>query len=159
MNKLITFSAVLLTAFATGNITHAATIPMIDSLVGDITIGTTGEQVIVLQDFLRAEGVFTLESTGYFGSITQNALKNYQSKNGVAATGMIDAATMAVMQTEYVSGEVVAKAAVARNPEQVPVALGATKLYLEGFDVEAEGAADTVKQLQWAISTLERIMR
>jgi hypothetical protein len=63
------------------------------------------------------------------------------------------------MQTEYVSGEVVAKAAVARNPEQVPVALGAAKLYLEGFDVEAEGAADTVKQLQWAISTLERIMR
>lgn len=155
MNKIITLCFFALSIAVTSNTANAAMNP----ISTDLTIGSTGEQVVILQDFLRAEGVFTLESTGYFGSITEGALKKYQTNNGLTATGMIDAATIAVLQTEEESAEIVAKAALERNPDKVPFAFGALKLYLGGLDAEAEGTAAIVKKAQWAVSMLERIMQ
>lgn len=155
MNKIITLCFFALLVAVTSNTANAAMNP----ISTDLTIGSTGEQVVMLQDFLRAEGVFTLGSTGYFGSITEGALKKYQTNNGLTATGKIDAATIAVLETEEESAEIVARAAIARNPEQVPFAFSAVKIYLAGLDTEAEGTAAIVKKAQWAISTIERIMK
>lgn len=51
----------------------------------DLTIGDRGEDVIMLQNFLKENGYFPLniQSTGYFGSLTRNALRNYQEANKI----------------------------------------------------------------------------
>lgn len=156
MKKIITLFIFAFSIALTSNTANAA---MMSPISADLTIGTTGEQVVMLQDFLRAEGVFTLQSTGYYGSITEAALKQYQTNNGLAATGKIDAATAAMMQTEEASIEVTAKAALDRNPGKVAPALDMAALYLKGLDAKAEGTAAIVKQAQWAFSMLERIMQ
>lgn len=51
----------------------------------DLTIGSTGDQVVNLQTFLQAQGFFTYTGAkGYFGPITQTALAQWQAANGVA---------------------------------------------------------------------------
>lgn len=51
----------------------------------DLTIGDTGTDVIILQDFLKEKGFFPqkIDSTGYFGKITQNALMDFQKANNI----------------------------------------------------------------------------
>lgn len=53
--------------------------------------GSTGEDVVALQEMLRQAGYFKHPTnTGYFGDITANALKQYQTANGLPATGIYD---------------------------------------------------------------------
>lgn len=62
----------------------------------DMTIGARGAQVVELQERLRAEGFFTFPtSTGYFGPITQEAVKQYQTAHGISATGFVGPLTRA----------------------------------------------------------------
>lgn len=57
----------------------------------DLTVGSTGQDVVVLQQFLNDNG-FTVAASGagsagnettYFGSLTQSALAQYQAANGI----------------------------------------------------------------------------
>ena len=41
--------------------------------------------------------------TGYFGDLTTKALKRYQSKNGISATGVVDSETIVKLCEEYTS--------------------------------------------------------
>jgi len=41
--------------------------------------------------------------TGYFGDLTTQALKRYQSKNGISATGVVDSETIVKLCEEYTS--------------------------------------------------------
>jgi|SRR3989344_4414122 len=50
-------------------------------------------EVTRLQDFLRREGDFPIPSTGYFGKITQTAVKSFQKKVGLTETGVVDLVT------------------------------------------------------------------
>lgn len=149
MKKLIILSVLALVLV--GNTAHAA----IDFSDTNLSLGSEGEAVMILQDFLRAEGLFSVQSTGYFGPITQTALRNYQTQNGLVVTGETDAATLAAMQADTASAEVAAKAAIERNPDQVPVGLSLTTTYLEGLDTEAEGTAAIVMQIKRVIDLLE----
>lgn len=55
-----------------------------------LKLGSRGEDVVWLQERLRKEGIFTFTtSTGYFGPITREALKNYQKKNKIPQTGTL----------------------------------------------------------------------
>jgi peptidoglycan hydrolase-like protein with peptidoglycan-binding domain len=45
--------------------------------------------VIALQDFLRAQGFFTLQSSGYFGSVTMKAVQNFQTSRQILASGFV----------------------------------------------------------------------
>jgi peptidoglycan hydrolase-like protein with peptidoglycan-binding domain len=103
---------------------------------------------------LRAEGHFALPSTGYFGPVTTAALKSYQTANGLTATGELDNATLAVMQSETVSGEAVVDSAAARHPEKVPALIQAVKNILTDIDTAEEGAASKIAQLSWILSAL-----
>jgi peptidoglycan hydrolase-like protein with peptidoglycan-binding domain len=52
-----------------------------------IARGTTGEAVLELQGFLKNEGVFSGDTTGYFGAQTERALKDWQAQNNVVSNG------------------------------------------------------------------------
>jgi hypothetical protein len=67
------------TAVTTTNITPAQVGPILNQ---DIPIGTSGENIKLLQQFLRQEKLFTYPFiTGYYGSITQTAHNQYKAAN------------------------------------------------------------------------------
>ena len=58
--------------------------------------GMSSDAVKQLQERLRAEGFFTYTtSTGYFGPITLEAVKAYQTKHGIPSTGFVGPLTIA----------------------------------------------------------------
>jgi len=60
----------------------------------DLTIGSKGEDVKKLQEFLKNEGFFERETTNYFGSVTKNALIQYQKKINISpASGILNSKT------------------------------------------------------------------
>jgi hypothetical protein len=52
-------------------------------------------EVSVLQDFLHSKGYLNSTPTGYFGLMTQGALKNFQRDNGISSTGYFGSITRA----------------------------------------------------------------
>lgn len=62
-------------------------------------IHITTDQVKVIQGFLKAEGSFTFPSqTGYYGNYTKQAVKNFQTKNSLPVSGIINQATLNKME-------------------------------------------------------------
>lgn len=62
---------------------------MCSSLVRDLTLGSTGADVIALQAFLEEKGYLTIPagvSKGYFGNLTRAAVSRYQATNGIYPT-------------------------------------------------------------------------
>ena len=60
----------------------------------DLTIGSKGEDIKKLQEFLKSEGLFNREITDYFGSVTKNALIQYQKKVNISpASGVLNPKT------------------------------------------------------------------
>lgn len=55
--------------------------------------GSRGVYVLVLQDALNALGYTTETLDGYFGSLTEQALRSYQRNNGLTADGIAGCAT------------------------------------------------------------------
>lgn len=68
--------------------------------VNNLFIGSQGADVTELQNILRTKGYFTVASTGYFGPVTSAALVKYQQAKGLPATGILDAATRAALNSE-----------------------------------------------------------
>jgi len=57
-----------------------------------LRLGSRGDQVVWAQQHLWSAG-YPRAITGYYGVITRNAVLAFQRANGLAATGMVDAAT------------------------------------------------------------------
>lgn len=75
-------------------------------LSNDLTSGVSNVEVSILQLFLMikssgpaAAQLTTAGATGYFGSLTGSALREYQTVVGLAATGIYDAETRSYIQT------------------------------------------------------------
>ena len=151
MKKLYVIGTLVLLSVVTGNVANAQM-----PLTADVKMGAQGEKVMMLQDFLRAEGHFTLASTGYFGPVTVASLKSYQTANGLTPTGMLDTDTLAAMQSEAASGEVVVDAVAARHPEKVPMMLEAVSNILAELDPMKEDALAKITQLSWLLSALQK---
>lgn len=60
-----------------------------------LSVGSTGDEVKNLQTRLLGEGFFKGEVTGYFGPITQKAVKAFQAKYGISQLGIVGPATRA----------------------------------------------------------------
>ncbi|MGP3561979.1 C40 family peptidase [Geobacillus sp. BK01] len=61
-----------------------------------LKIGSRGSQVSQLQTNLKQLGYFTYPNvTGYYGTITADAVRRFQKDNGLPATGLADEATLA----------------------------------------------------------------
>ena len=54
-----------------------------------LSLGSRGADVTELQKILTAEGVYTGPITGYFGPLTQAAVKAYQTKHGLDPVGIV----------------------------------------------------------------------
>ena len=62
--------------------------------------GDEGSGVTELQNLLKAAGYFSSECTGYFGSITETALKNYQRDKGLTVDGLAGERTLASLRAQ-----------------------------------------------------------
>lgn len=74
-----------------------------EAALGDRTLseGMSHNDVKELQDVLKGKGYFTYHtSTGYFGSITKDAVIRFQQANNLPATGIADAATVSKLKTQ-----------------------------------------------------------
>jgi hypothetical protein len=60
----------------------------------NMSFGSQGDAVKGIQDLLREQGLFTASSTGFFGSMTQDAVKKFQSHRGLGSTGVVDVQTL-----------------------------------------------------------------
>ena len=65
------------------------------SFSASLKLGSTGTDVTELQNRLTAEGVYAGPVTGYFGPLTQSAVKAYQAKYGIDQLGIVGPATRA----------------------------------------------------------------
>lgn len=53
-----------------------------------------------IQNFLKEEGSFTYPTvTGYYGTVTKEAVKKFQTKEGLTVTGLVDKDTLDKMKT------------------------------------------------------------
>lgn len=67
------------------------------NFTSNLELGTRGLDVVELQDRLRAEGYFSVDSTGYFGLTTYGAVRAYQSAYGIPDTGFVGPITRAML--------------------------------------------------------------
>ena len=64
----------------------------------DLVQGARGEDVKILQAFLKARGLYPIDITGYFGSYTLAGVKEFQKQHGLPATGAVSSMTRAKMR-------------------------------------------------------------
>ena len=62
-----------------------------------LNIGSTGTEVIKLQERLAAEKIYTGPISGYYGALTAAAVKKYQELHGVSQLGKVGPATRAAL--------------------------------------------------------------
>lgn len=61
--------------------------------------GSRGNEVSELQKRLTSEGVYTGSITGYFGHLTREAVRKYQTKNNLAQAGVIGPLTLQLLNS------------------------------------------------------------
>ncbi|MDO8518425.1 MAG: peptidoglycan-binding protein, partial [bacterium] len=85
-------------AFAgpSSHIAGAATAPIVHTLA----VGWTGPEVSTLQSILTKVGFFSHHITGYFGAITEVAVKGFQAANNLAAVGIVGPKTRALLMQD-----------------------------------------------------------
>jgi peptidoglycan hydrolase-like protein with peptidoglycan-binding domain len=64
-----------------------------------MTVGNTSAQVRELQARLRQLHLFGQSPTGYYGTVTQHAVSDFQERHGLAATGSVSSATWAKVRS------------------------------------------------------------
>lgn len=57
-------------------------------------VGSSGTEVTRIQEALKDRGYFNVDVTGYYGSITESAVKNFQRDNGLSADGIAGPQTL-----------------------------------------------------------------
>ncbi|MEY2640678.1 MAG: trimeric autotransporter adhesin [Candidatus Parcubacteria bacterium] len=74
-------------ALAGGSTSTGSTSSSCGSFTRDLTLGSTGADVVALQDYLVAKGFLTIPagvSKGYFGALTQSSLAKYQAAMAIS---------------------------------------------------------------------------
>lgn len=89
--------------------------------------GSTGSQVLYIQEALKSLGYYAAELTGNFGGKTETAVKNFQRDHGLTADGVVGATTMAEIMKAY-SGS-----------SDVTITIGATVYNLNWFTAKQNG--------------------
>ncbi len=93
-------------------------------ITSNLSQGSRGEEVKLLQEFLKSQG-YNVEVNSVFGPSTQDALIAYQktkSSTGIRATGILDNATIVLVNSDIASGktsepEAVTVGSTVLNPE------------------------------------------
>ena len=67
------------------------------ALYSELGVGTEGQQVLELQSALAKMGYLKAQPTGYFGPLTQDAVRSFQFMNAIAVSGKTDATTRSII--------------------------------------------------------------
>ncbi|NEO98348.1 MAG: hypothetical protein F6K58_06645 [Symploca sp. SIO2E9] len=70
----------------------------IQPTVTQLRSGSSGPAVTKLQNSLRAAGVYSGPVTGYYGRLTQAAVRDFQQAKALPVTGIADANTLSLLQ-------------------------------------------------------------
>lgn len=108
----------------------------------DLQRNMRDEEVTVLQQELASAGLFDVEPTGFFGTITEKAVRAFQAEHGLAVTGVVDAATRTALNAEDKKA-----GATATADGQVTFAQMAKQI---------SGLMETVKQLQVQVEEMRK---
>ena len=65
-----------------------------------LRFGSSGARVVQLQQYLQVLGCYDGAITGYYGEITQAAVKRFQAVMGLRPTGIVNADTLATLEAE-----------------------------------------------------------
>lgn len=84
------------------------TTPVSDRQLVGLGVGDSGPGVTSLQNRLQSLGFFNANPTGYFGTITRDAVVSFQQANAIAATGLVTEETLAILNrgTQSLAGNV-----------------------------------------------------
>jgi peptidoglycan hydrolase-like protein with peptidoglycan-binding domain len=81
-----------LVVFMTPKVTLGANV-VCTNLSGNLKVGSRDRagniDVSLLQNFLNSQGYMKIAATGYFGKVTQDAVINFQTREGLPATGLV----------------------------------------------------------------------
>ena len=66
-------------------------------LLRNLARGSSGNDVVQLQSFLADRGYFAGPATGYFGPLTANAIKIFQSRNSIPPIGIVGPLTRSAL--------------------------------------------------------------
>lgn len=89
-------------ASTTGQVLAASSSTLF-TITKNIGLGSAGDDVIALQEFLESEGFLVLPAgttKGYFGQATKRALSAFQKSNGLLPTGYCGAATRSFINSQ-----------------------------------------------------------
>jgi peptidoglycan hydrolase-like protein with peptidoglycan-binding domain len=70
--------------------------------VAGLSVGSSGASVEALQRRLQELGYFNATVTGYYGTVTQDAVARFQQRNGLQSTGVADGQTLSVLGVDGV---------------------------------------------------------
>ena len=121
------------------------------TLTRDLSQGMRGGDVSELQRHLAAAGVYSENVTGYFGDITEEAVKRYQRAHGIKPTGFVGPATRAALNASDTAPTPLEKSgtpdklssqltAVASNPSPMPDAGEVKKMQPQTTEAKSGGA-------------------
>ncbi len=65
-----------------------------------LSVGSRGDDVYQLQQELQVKGYFTATPTGYYGEVTRQAVRDFQSAAGISADGIAGPQTFGKLSTE-----------------------------------------------------------
>ncbi len=100
-----------------------------------LSLGAEGDDVSQLQNFLHSEGFLTVPPTGYYGSLTANAVARWQEREGVSALGVFGPLSRARIQS-WCGGGSLNKERFSATPERGHAPLAVTfETWLSGFRV------------------------
>src|SRR3989338_4799121 len=73
-----------------------------DTLTRQLEFGMSGSDVTALQTFLAQDNTIYPQGlvTGYFGPLTQSAVSNFQSRNGIDTVGRVGPITLAALNIQ-----------------------------------------------------------
>lgn len=92
--------------------------PTQNSITINLGIGSSGGQVLVLQNKLLTLGYFSGEVTGYFGVITRAAVVAFQQAKGISMTGYVGPLTRAALNAEVIYPEIKGEEITMREGQQ-----------------------------------------
>ncbi len=112
----------------------------------NLTVGSTGADVVALQDALASKGFLSIPagtSKGYFGQLTKTSVAAYQASVGLPATGFVGALTRAKLNA---SGSVVVTPTPGTNPSTPVVGLDNTDGSITASLSSFVGTGTTIKK-------------
>lgn len=98
---------------------HAQSNAACPTLTRQLSVGSTGSQVNLLQEFLKDQGLLSSAPTGRFGSLTKKAVMQFQKANSVTPNGIVGPKTRTAIAAACAVTEPVATKSSSSAPQSV----------------------------------------